>query len=69
MHLYSFILDDAHVNTIFNTDEFKTPAFQCVYEYLRRYDSHIDLSDFMYDPKKLKCVQENYALCISAITK
>ena len=69
VHLCNFISGDTKVNTIFNMDEFKTPVFQCVYEYLRRFDSHVDLSDFIYDLENPKCVQENYSVCISVITK
>ena len=62
-----YILDDKDLGIIFNKDEFKASKFQCVCEYLKRFDSQTDISDFKYD--SAKHVQMDYRSCISTIIK
>ena len=47
-------------------NEFKNKAFQCVFQYLRRFDARMDLSSFIY---KGPSVEGDYSTCISTIKK
>ena len=47
-------------------NEFKNEIFQCVFQYLRRFDKKEDLSSFLY---RKTSVEGNYLACISTIQK
>ena len=47
-------------------NEFKNKAFQCVFQYLRRFDARMDLSSFIH---KGPSVEGDYPTCISTIKK
>ena len=47
-------------------NEFRNEVFQCVFQYLRRFDSKVDLSSFLY---RGPSVEGNYSACIRAIQK
>ena len=51
---------------IIDKNEFKNEVFQCVFQYLRRYDAMADLSDFIYQKPS---VEGDYTTCICTITK
>ena len=46
--------------------EFENKVFQCVFQYLRRFDARIDLSSFIY---REPSVEGDYSTCISTIKK
>ena len=46
--------------------EFKNKVFQCVFQYLRRFDARKDLSSFIYQELS---VEGDYSTCISTIKK
>ena len=49
-----------------NKDKVKNKMFQCVFQYLKRFDAGINLSDFVY---KEPFVEGDYFTCISTIKK
>lgn len=62
--LYFFIGE----NVTIDKNEFKNQAFQCVYQYLRRFNAKADLSSFIYKSKK-PSVEGDYQTCVSTISK
>ena len=53
-------------DVIIDKNEFKNEVFQCVFQYLRRFDAKMDLSSFIYQEPS---VEGDYSTCISTITK
>ena len=53
-------------NITIDKNEFKSKAFQCVFQYLRRYNNKMDLSSFIY---KEPSVEGDYKTSISTITE
>ena len=53
-------------DVIIDRDEFKNKAFQCVYQYLRRFDAKMDLKDFAY---KEPSWEGDYSMCVATIKK
>ena len=63
MHnLIMFIGEDITIDK----HEFKNRVFQCVFQYLKRFDARIDLSSFIY---RESSVEGDYSTCISTIKK
>ena len=60
---YKFYIGE---DVIIDTDEFKNKAFQCVFQYLRRFDAKIDLKDFVYKEPSL---EGDYSTCVTTIKK
>ena len=65
LKLYIIVGD---IDTTFSEDGFKLPAFQCVSQYLKRFMSNEDLSQFKFNPKK-PVVEGDFKSCISTISK
>ena len=70
--LFIFIINCAIISLYVGEDltidkyEFKNKVFQCVFQYLRRFDAKVNLSDFTY---KEPYEEGDYATCISTIIK
>ena len=60
--LYYFIDEGVAIDT----NEFKNKAFQCVFQYLTRFNAKIDLSNFTYEEPS---VEGDYSSCISTIKR
>jgi len=55
------------VDIAFDEDGFKLPAFQCVFQYLKRFMSNDDLSKFNFKPENP--VEGDFTSCISTVSK
>ena len=51
---------------VIDSNEFKNEAFQCVFQYLRRFDAKMNLSSFFYSKAS---VEGNYSACISTVKR
>ena len=60
---YNFFIGE---DVIIDTDEFKNKVFQCVFQYLRRFDARIDLKDFVHKEPSL---EGDYSTCVTTIKK
>ena len=63
VHTYYFFIDE---DIVIDRNEFKNEIFQCVFQYLRWFDSEESLSSFLY---RGPSVEGNYSACIRAIQK
>ena len=53
-------------NVVIDRNEFKNKVFQCVFQYLKRFNDGEDLSNFVY---KEPSVEGDYSSCVSIIKK
>ena len=53
-------------DVIIDTDEYKNKVFQCVFQYLRRFDARTDLKDFKYEDSSW---EGDYSTCVTTIKK
>lgn len=60
--IYLYVGQDVTIDKM----EFKNKMFQCVFQYLKRFDDKEDLTIYTY---KEPSVEGDYSTCISTITK
>ena len=63
IYIYIFLIDE---DIVIDCDEFKNEVFQCVFQYLRRFDAKMDLSSFFYSGPS---VEGSYSACISTVKR
>ena len=61
--MYNFFIGE---DITIDKHEFKNKVFQCVFQYLRRFDAKMDLSSFVYQRNS---VEGDYLTSVSTITK